>query len=49
MIHSRKKITIKDIAFVVGFAATIMWATASYWSIKANKERLKYLNNQKNE
>lgn len=39
----KKGITIKDVAFLVGLGATIIWACASLYSIKANKARLELI------
>jgi len=40
MIFNGKKFTIKDLAFFVGLTATVIWAFASHYSIKANKARI---------
>ncbi len=49
MVFNGKKITIKDIVFTVGFAATVFWMFASVYSIKASKARLEYYKKTKDE
>lgn len=49
MQNVKKKITFKDLAFIIGFGATVMWAFASHYSIRANKARIEQFKNGKND